>query len=216
MELIRSSWAVALFLIFLGITDLTVHACLICRVSHLQRPRVVFDFAHPASHQLIRNKLQQPTQSFLPTIQPRKRIIRFDEEFIYSCEEGKDTENTPISEEDSQSKLKGVMISMIRWYRNTLSPIMPPNCRFLPSCSNYALQAIDEYGPYRFVTFLGQLLILLNFLFSSTFFHYAVTLRQMSQRVDLNSMENPALQSYWWIWLRSTNMATARIFCRVE
>ena len=61
------------------------------------------------------------------------------------------------SDEDIKSKLKATMIGMITWYRNTLSPIMPPNCRFLPSCSKYALQAIDEHGPYRFATFATKL-----------------------------------------------------------
>ena len=48
-------------------------------------------------------------------------------------------------------EIKEILISWIRWYRNTLSPIMPPNCRFLPSCSNYAMQAIAEYGSYKWV-----------------------------------------------------------------
>ena len=51
--------------------------------------------------------------------------------------------------DENQTKIKEVLISWIRWYRNTLSPIMPPNCRFLPSCSNYAMQAIAEHGSYR-------------------------------------------------------------------
>ena len=42
--------------------------------------------------------------------------------------------------------VKKMMLSSIRWYRETLSPIMPPNCRFQPSCSNYAIQAIEEFG----------------------------------------------------------------------
>ena len=52
---------------------------------------------------------------------------------------------------DSEEKIeiKEILISWIRWYRNTLSPIMPPNCRFLPSCSNYAMQAIAEHGSYK-------------------------------------------------------------------
>lgn len=52
---------------------------------------------------------------------------------------------------DSEGKIeiKEILISWIRWYRNTLSPIMPPNCRFLPSCSNYAMQAIAEHGSYK-------------------------------------------------------------------
>lgn len=63
------------------------------------------------------------------------------------------------TDDNSQSDIKKLLISWIRWYRNTLSPIMPPNCRFLPSCSNYAMQAIDEQGSYRQVAInIGHLM----------------------------------------------------------
>jgi putative membrane protein insertion efficiency factor len=45
--------------------------------------------------------------------------------------------------------LKELMLRSIRWYRNTLSPIMPPNCRFVPTCSQYGLDAIDKFGPIK-------------------------------------------------------------------
>ena len=57
--------------------------------------------------------------------------------------EGKDRE------EDNLDRLKQLMLSSIKWYRREISPLMPPNCRFLPSCSNYALQAIEEFGAIR-------------------------------------------------------------------
>ena len=34
-------------------------------------------------------------------------------------------------------------------YRYVLSPIMPPACRFHPSCSAYALEALTEHGPFK-------------------------------------------------------------------
>eukprot|EP01041_Mallomonas_annulata_P006189 gene6189-12539_t len=48
-----------------------------------------------------------------------------------------------------ESKLKDVMLDSIRWYKSTLSPLMPPNCRFLPTCSSYGIQAIQEFGPWK-------------------------------------------------------------------
>ena len=41
---------------------------------------------------------------------------------------------------EDMSSLKELMLEAVRWYRRSLSPLMPPNCRFFPSCSNYALQ----------------------------------------------------------------------------
>lgn len=35
---------------------------------------------------------------------------------------------------------------LVRAYRLTISPLFPPRCRFLPSCSDYALQALERHG----------------------------------------------------------------------
>ncbi|HWY60849.1 MAG TPA: membrane protein insertion efficiency factor YidD [Rhizomicrobium sp.] len=37
----------------------------------------------------------------------------------------------------------------IRFYRRFLSPLNPPSCRFHPTCSAYALEAIEAHGPFR-------------------------------------------------------------------
>lgn len=57
--------------------------------------------------------------------------------------------NDKDDEEDMENRVKAVMLSWIQWYRSTLSPIMPPNCRYFPSCSKYAIQAIEEFGPLK-------------------------------------------------------------------
>ncbi len=38
---------------------------------------------------------------------------------------------------------------LIRFYRYFLSPLMPPRCRYLPTCSDYALEAIERHGALR-------------------------------------------------------------------
>ena len=38
---------------------------------------------------------------------------------------------------------------LIRGYQRFISPALPPSCRFYPSCSTYALQAIGKYGLLR-------------------------------------------------------------------
>lgn len=45
--------------------------------------------------------------------------------------------------------LKRAMTSSIRFYQKGISPLLPPACRFEPSCSSYALEAIEKYGPVR-------------------------------------------------------------------
>lgn len=42
--------------------------------------------------------------------------------------------------------LREAGIALIRVYRRFVSPMLPPSCRFTPSCSLYTLQAIEKYG----------------------------------------------------------------------
>lgn len=41
------------------------------------------------------------------------------------------------------------LIAMVRWYRDAVSPALPPRCRFYPTCSAYAVTALQRYGPVR-------------------------------------------------------------------
>lgn len=45
--------------------------------------------------------------------------------------------------------MKLLIIWLIRGYRALISPIFPPVCRFQPTCSSYAIQAIDRFGLWR-------------------------------------------------------------------
>ncbi len=41
------------------------------------------------------------------------------------------------------------MIAAIRFYQKGISPLKPPVCRFLPTCSHYGAEAIERYGAGR-------------------------------------------------------------------
>lgn len=45
--------------------------------------------------------------------------------------------------------MKAVMLAMIRFYRKFISPCFPPCCRYTPTCSQYALEAIEKYGAAK-------------------------------------------------------------------
>ena len=45
--------------------------------------------------------------------------------------------------------MRFVLKIMIRVYQLALSPLLGPRCRFYPSCSHYALEAIDTHGAVR-------------------------------------------------------------------
>lgn len=40
-------------------------------------------------------------------------------------------------------------LAVIRFYQRWISPYIPPSCRFFPSCSEYAAQAVTRYGVFR-------------------------------------------------------------------
>jgi len=50
--------------------------------------------------------------------------------------------------------MKTVALELIRFYQETYSKIMPPSCRFAPSCSQYTYEAIARFGFFK-GTWLG-------------------------------------------------------------
>ncbi len=45
--------------------------------------------------------------------------------------------------------MKTLILKMIRFYRKRISPGRPPCCRFVPTCSQYALEAVEKYGALK-------------------------------------------------------------------
>ncbi|MBK6770460.1 MAG: membrane protein insertion efficiency factor YidD [Ardenticatenales bacterium] len=45
--------------------------------------------------------------------------------------------------------MRRLAVGMIRIYQRTLSRVLPPSCRFTPSCSEYGAQAIARYGVWH-------------------------------------------------------------------
>ncbi|MBR5885973.1 MAG: membrane protein insertion efficiency factor YidD [Alistipes sp.] len=41
------------------------------------------------------------------------------------------------------------LIGLVRFYQLCISPLKPATCRFTPTCSSYALQALQKYGPIK-------------------------------------------------------------------
>ena len=45
--------------------------------------------------------------------------------------------------------MKPLLLRMLRFYKRNISPGLPPSCRFVPTCSEYAMQAIERYGAAK-------------------------------------------------------------------
>jgi putative membrane protein insertion efficiency factor len=52
-------------------------------------------------------------------------------------------------ESNYSNVVKSSLLYLIGVYRSYISPILPPNCRFVPSCSIYAIEAINQFGVIK-------------------------------------------------------------------
>lgn len=45
--------------------------------------------------------------------------------------------------------MKRLLMALVRFYRKNISPLSPPKCRFSPTCSAYALEALEVHGAFK-------------------------------------------------------------------
>jgi putative membrane protein insertion efficiency factor len=45
--------------------------------------------------------------------------------------------------------IKSLFIILVRIYQLVISPLKPASCRYTPTCSEYAIQALRKYGPFK-------------------------------------------------------------------
>lgn len=45
--------------------------------------------------------------------------------------------------------MKAAVLLLLRAYKWMISPLLPPACRYVPTCSEYALEAVERYGALR-------------------------------------------------------------------
>ncbi|MCC7365737.1 MAG: membrane protein insertion efficiency factor YidD [Dehalococcoidia bacterium] len=45
--------------------------------------------------------------------------------------------------------MRWLVLKLIRGYQATISPMLPPSCRYEPSCSRYAYEAVERYGACK-------------------------------------------------------------------
>ncbi len=45
--------------------------------------------------------------------------------------------------------IRRLLVLFVKLYQRLLSPLLPPACRFYPSCSTYAVQALERHGAQR-------------------------------------------------------------------
>ena len=58
--------------------------------------------------------------------------------------------------------MRAVLLAPIRLYQRFVSPLLPRRCKYLPTCSDYAVQAVREYGAVRGFVLAGWRLLRCN------------------------------------------------------
>lgn len=64
-------------------------------------------------------------------------------------ETNSDEQDTVDEKKEAEVIMSQSMIMAIGFYKQFISPLLPPACRFLPTCSQYGVQAITEFGPTK-------------------------------------------------------------------
>lgn len=49
----------------------------------------------------------------------------------------------------SETTMRRAVLALLHLYKRVISPVLPPMCRFEPTCSVYMMQAVDKYGVLR-------------------------------------------------------------------
>jgi putative membrane protein insertion efficiency factor len=58
--------------------------------------------------------------------------------------------------------VRALVLAPIRLYQRFVSPLLPRRCKYLPTCSDYAVQAVRAYGPWRGLVLAGWRLLRCN------------------------------------------------------
>ncbi len=45
--------------------------------------------------------------------------------------------------------MKKIMIMLVKFYQRNISPLLGPNCRYAPTCSQYSIEAFEKYGFFK-------------------------------------------------------------------
>ena len=78
-------------------------------------------------------------------------ILMASEDASNKDEEGGETDESDVAEGEKEGiePVSAAMVGTIGFYKNFISPLLPPACRFYPTCSQYGVQAIEKFGPAK-------------------------------------------------------------------
>lgn len=161
--MIRSSrflFMIALFTTNLFFTESACQSCLWPALHH-HRPRSQWNSAIAATLPQQRAAMITTVSSIAALKNLQVPLVRksiavaiisvIAVNFFRMSSEDADSEPAVNDSETKTSKppITSAMVATIGIYKNFISPLLPPACRFLPTCSQYGVQAIEEFGPTK-------------------------------------------------------------------
>lgn len=116
-------------------------------VTRLAEEKPVIVLATLVTHRIIQNRRDQRRR------RRRTNYVRLssDQTTSSSSHENDDAveENDDDDTDQEALPLTSAMVASIGFYKRFVSPLLPPACRFLPTCSQYGVQAIEQFGPSK-------------------------------------------------------------------
>lgn len=90
------------------------------------------------------------TRQFLSILDNRHRhYLESSDDTDQDQLEDEAAEEPNESGEGAEVEVTAAMVASIGFYKKFISPLLPPACRFLPTCSQYGVQAIEQFGPTK-------------------------------------------------------------------
>ena len=102
----------------------------------VQNKQIVTPIAITATGVLVTHRIWKSTA-----------ILRASDEDHQEAKDQDEVDNE--DQEVTKPVVTSAMVGTIGFYKNFISPLLPPACRFLPTCSQYGVQAIEEFGPTK-------------------------------------------------------------------
>lgn len=82
-------------------------------------------------------------------LQPEPGLASLQEAELGASPQLPNKQSTQLLTQLLTTGLAALLLALISFYRQWISPLLGPRCRFIPSCSAYGLEAISRHGPWR-------------------------------------------------------------------
>ena len=99
--------------------------------------------------------VRRRSPTLLPRTPARRRLAS-----VQQCSEGGAGEEGPG--EEGRGGVSGTAVSFLKWYKRTISPLIPPGCRYIPTCSEYAIQSFKLFDVPQATTLTAWRLVRCN------------------------------------------------------